>query len=484
MRAKPNNKEIYMIELINLPLHTRIKLARKSEPFFLAYKRNNQFYPTYKAVTALLTDDQIKKYESEIWTLISATTQTIKYDSDTCQMSFKRDNYITANKITKKKIDCDRMVELVQIFENLNMMTKYKGYFIKDSIKKGVEASMRSLLEFHKSWFSLFDVEKCKLHGTSREFDLVILKDKNGKLITTKGLRGIGDEKKLLKDWNTQIHSTVITIDNDVVTPTYNSVFNEGSLECGGRMFAGTFSTEKSILRPTITIAGNPTTEIDYKNNHFRILYNECGIDFQDDAYAIPCLEGACKIEMRKVTKMAGVIMLNASSRKSAVSALRKKMNSSTLNTVKSDTKTINYIFDELTKLHTPIQKHFFKGEWARLQNIDSKMAKQVVKSFLAIGATVLTYHDSFVCESKHKEYLIKAMKEAWEVVLGDAKGFGYDIEFCNEEKESTAIQPPKSFNNEIPQSVATIEQPFEYDEDYMFWMNLCIDEDIDRLPF
>ena len=47
--------------------------------------------------------------------------------------------------------------------------------------------------------------------------------------------------------------------------------------------------------------------------------------------------------------------------------------------------------------------------------------------------------------KASHKELLIQSMKEAWEIVLGDSKGFGYDIEFCNTKPTETVLleSPP-----------------------------------------
>ncbi len=427
-----------MINLKETSHELRTKLARKSEPFFLAYKKNDALTSPRKVIHTLLGKKLSNKLDSEIWTLISATSQTIRYDSDTCQISLDRSNYTTANQITKKNICLNRMTELLTLLESKSLITLYKGFYLKDSNKRGVDASMRSLIQFSTEWFAMFDVMVCSTHGTARDFELVILKDRNGKVISHKGMRGIGQEKALLKEWNTLLYSTVITIDGDTVKPTYTTVFNEGSLELGGRLYAGAFSTEHAELRPTITINNNPTCEVDYKNNHIRILYNEYGIDYQEDAYTLPLFEGMDEKEQRLAAKFAMLIMLNAKSRRQANGALEAKLTSLELNSSKIFVK---HLFDELKKKHTIISDHFFCSEWARLQNIDSKMAKHVVKAFTVLGVPILTYHDSFVCESHHKSFLIKMMKEAWEIVLGDAKGFGYDVEFDNGDDSAAIIE-------------------------------------------
>ena len=456
-----------MIELYNLPLQDRITLARKSEPFFLAYKKNDAFTSTFKSICSYLTTQEVKEYEAEVWTLISATSQTIRYDSDSCQLSFSRDNYMTANRITNKKIDVNRMVKLVDKLEAVKLLTKYKGFNFDKSTERGVAKSMRSCLVFSSEWFNMFDVTLCKRSGTARQFDLVILKDKHGNIISTKGMRGVGQEKALLKEWNKLLYESEITIDNTFVKPTYTTVFNNSSLNLGGRLYAGAFSTESNKLRPTITIKNNPTCEIDYKNNHFRILYNEYGIDYQQDAYEMPCPDGWCSKELRLSAKFAGLMMLNAKSKSTAKKALFSKLQESSyynkdgekvaknsqdikkvvpvFQSIPKTYETVNYVVEHLEKAHSTIRKHFYKAEWDRLQNIDSRMAKQVVKVFTVKGIPVLTYHDSFVCESVYKEMLIQAMKEAWEIVLGDSKGFGYDIEFCNTKPTETVLleSPP-----------------------------------------
>lgn len=460
-----------MIESINLTHDNRIQLARKAEPFFLAYKKDDAFSGTFKNIKSAIPPKLVKRLEPEIWTLISATTQTIRYDSDACQLTMNKNNYTTANKITKKKISLDRMKQLIEILESQGFVTMYKGYYIKDSDARGVLKSMNSIIEFHDSWLQMFDVIRCRTQGTARNYEYVILKDKNGKLMSTKGLRGIGVEKALLGDWNKLLEQTHITIDGDKVTPLYTTVFNNGSLDLGGRLYAGSFSTEAHELRSTITINGNPTCEVDYKNNHFRILYNEYGVEYQQDAYAMECPDGWDSKELRLAAKFAGLMMLNAKSKTTAKKALLQKLNKCeyfnkagekvaknsgdvdkvvpVFSNIPKTMETVNYVVSKLEEAHKVIADHFYKAEWDRLQNKDSLMAKQVVKSFTSRGTAVLTYHDSFVCESKYINLLIQTMQEAWEIVLGDSKGFDYDVEFDNSVVED-AEPAQEVFNHTI----------------------------------
>ncbi len=445
----------------------RLSLARKSEPFFIRYNRTQPLQGSYKAITSLLPAAEAKKYANEIWTLISATSQTIRYDSDTCQFSMRKENYVTANTITKKNIQVEKMKELIELLEDLQLVEWYKGFNYTLSNAKGIEKAMRSILVFSEAWLSLFDVRLCKSFGTARQFDLVILKDKNGNLMSTKGVRGIGQEKSFLKEMNTLLSNNTITIDGQVVNNlVYTSVFNEGSLKSSGRIFAGSFTTEKSHLRETITINGEGTCEVDYKNNHIRILYNEYGIDYQEDCYAITHNTQWDSKEQRSATKKAMLACLNATGKKSAISAIIKSLSDEKYNTIKACKESAVFIVEELIAKHKLIaDNHFFKGEWGRLQHIDSRMAKQVVKYFMALGEVCLPYHDSFVVAGRLEKQLIQAMKEAWEIVLGDSKGFGYDIEFntTKEEELLMNINTPEQPSDTRLELVIPLDAYYEY---------------------
>lgn len=434
-----------MKELKSLTTAQRLTLARKSEPFFIRYNRTQALQGAFNNVSSLLTAAEAKKYANEIWTLISATSQTIRYDSDTCQFSMRKENYVTANTITKKNIQVEKMKELIELLEDQQLLEWYKGFKHTLSNAKGIEKAMRSILVFSPAWLAMFDVRLCKSYGTAREFDLVILKDKHGKLVSTKGMRGIGQEKSFLKEMNSVVDAATITIDGELVTNlVYTSVFNNSSLKCSGRIFGGAFTTEKSHLRSTITINGEHVSEVDYKNNHIRILYNEYGIDYQEDCYAIPHNTLWDIKEQRSLVKKSMLACLNANSKKAAQGAIIQELtqNKEKYSTIKACKDSAVYIMEELVKMHKLIStNHFFQGEWGRLQHIDSRMAQQVVKYFTAIGEVCLPYHDSFVVVSRLEDTLVQVMKEAWEIVLGDSKGFGYDVEFSNKQPiQSTEV--------------------------------------------
>jgi len=65
-------------------------------------------------------------------------------------------------------------------------------------------------------------------------------------------------------------------------------VFNNGSLECGGRYYGSFHQSIKKSWRKTILINGNPVLEPDFVAHHIRLLYNMEGIDYRDDPYEAP----------------------------------------------------------------------------------------------------------------------------------------------------------------------------------------------------
>lgn len=423
-----------MIPLKDLPYEQKIYLARQAEPFFLSYKKTKQLTSSYELILQALSEvlENPKHYSKEIWTLVSAISQTIRYNNIYFQLPLDKNHYYTANRITKQKISPIRMANLLGHLEGLGLIILYKG-FLLPSDNPSVSTSMRSLVKVSEDLLGMFDVSVCKRFGTAREYDLVILKDRNGALLSTKGLRGVSNERLLLTNMNKIISRSCIKIQGQVVNNiVYKTVF-KGDLNSGGRLYAGSFSTESSEARGTITIDDQPTCEVDYKNNHIRILYNKYSIDYQEDAYQL-ALERYDLVGVRGAAKIALLVCLNASSKRQATYALTKKLSNKTLHpTINNPRQAAKDLLKAIRTKHYLISDHFYKAEWSELQYLDSCMAKHIIKHFNVLGKVVLCYHDSFVVKSEDFDLLQNSMKEAWEQVLGTHHGFCTDVKFYNE---------------------------------------------------
>jgi hypothetical protein len=174
-------------------------------------------------------------------------------------------------------------------------------------------------------------------------------------------------------------------------------------------------------LREYILINGKKTVELDYNCLHANMLYDCSNIKpFQGDAYTIKGYE-----HWRNECKVAMLIVFNSNNIDVAKKALRDKINDSNGFLKKISSDEIDIIFNGLMELHSPIAKWFFSGVGTRLQNIDSRIASNILKFFTKEGKPCLPIHDSFIVWEEDEKLLRQKMLEEYQSVLGTSNTIG-----------------------------------------------------------
>jgi hypothetical protein len=183
-------------------------------------------------------------------------------------------------------------------------------------------------------------------------------------------------------------------------------IFHKG-FDRGGRMyFEGDSyqnlpSEERVQITEVIGGVAHPFVEIDYPAHHIRIAYAYSGTPMPEgDAYSIPGFE-------RRLVKLAGLVMFNASSEKSAIGALKKEANCSR--------KTAEAVITAFARKHPGIVSFFFSDAGAHFMRIDSDMAVEVMKRAKAkviSGKYPLPMHDSFLVPACDAEVLKDVMTQ------------------------------------------------------------------------
>lgn len=185
---------------------------------------------------------------------------------------------------------------------------------------------------------------------------------------------------------------------------TLARVFNE-DFEHGGRFYGGWWIGLPKEYRGFIKIDGEPTSELDYSGHHISILYwmeddmPEPELYFSDH-YEVIDFDHAFR---RSDIKIVLMIMLNAVSKPSTISACRLKGVSNAID-----------IIEAIEVVHRPIAHHFYTGIGTRLQNLDSKLAEQVMLKMIEQGVTVLPIHDSFIVKESEGVGLEEVMEEVF----------------------------------------------------------------------
>lgn len=194
-------------------------------------------------------------------------------------------------------------------------------------------------------------------------------------------------------------------------------VFNNGSLEQGGRYYGAWWISAPGIVRKYITIQGDPTVELDFKAMHIHLLYAVKGVNYADkheDAYTLA--PGAYTLldpkDDRALNKLILLTAFNAATTELAASAVfdqaRKDGN---LKLYKlTDQKPIKTRLALLKQKHPVISDLIASGYGLKLQYFDSCIIEKVIAYLTSLAIPVLTVHDSVICQVQYEELVRNVM--------------------------------------------------------------------------
>jgi len=194
-------------------------------------------------------------------------------------------------------------------------------------------------------------------------------------------------------------------------------VFNNGSMEQGGRYYKAWWISAPSTIRKYITIQGDPTVELDFSAMHVHLLYAVKGVNYADkkeDAYTLA--SGAHTLanpkDDRALNKLILLTAFNAKSSESAASAVYDDL--------RTEGKLYRYSIQNHDRINAKLsllkQKHPVISDMIaddyglKLQYYDSNVIERVIDHFTAIGIPVLTVHDSVICQAQHEELVRNVM--------------------------------------------------------------------------
>jgi len=202
-------------------------------------------------------------------------------------------------------------------------------------------------------------------------------------------------------------------------------VFNNGSLEQGGRYYGAWWISAPGLVRKYITIQGESTVEMDFSAMHIHLLYAKVGVNYADkkeDAYTLE--EGPFSLKNKKddrdLNKLILLTAFNAGSPESTAAAvfddLRKEHKLFKYNI--HDHDKIKSKLDLLKKKHPLISNMVANNYGHELQYYDSCVIEQVIKHFTSKDIPVLTVHDSVICQARHAEEVRNVMMNHFYQVL------------------------------------------------------------------
>jgi hypothetical protein len=188
----------------------------------------------------------------------------------------------------------------------------------------------------------------------------------------------------------------------------YRRVFNEGSIELGGRYFGHHAQYIPSVERINLRIDGHPVIDLDYQNMHLNLALYLAGAEE-------PCTGDAFTIEgyeqYRKQFKMVAYAMMNTSS---------------PLRTWTKDLQSFQQVwphkfrdFKAILLKHQPLLAQFDGKEIGRkLMNLESKIITRACINMINMNYGFLILHDGLLVSSQAK-YAEGCMHEAYKFFTG-----------------------------------------------------------------
>jgi len=355
----------------------------------------------------------------------------------------------------KNHVSNEIFLELISLLEDKGLLSSYSGLYGYKEYK-----NIRSLLVLSTELINICTgvigniptlMEDCLKQYIPH---YIIIRTKIGKLKVERPLvKGEFMEAKRLersmKEYHEALERHEIKVNSKILHDLYfRSIFTE-DLEHGGRLADhGQWQSKTKKERRTLEIDGCKTVSLDFKSLHPSILYTMEGIDLKGfDPYA-------CKVKMevdleevfeyaydwdlldcydctydpnRNLAKVALLCMINADSEESAIKAVSKSLRDDHRKKDKGNRKflgmqkpiKVKEVVKELTKSNSPISKYFFTGKGLELQNMDSKMIRYCIDSFLIEDKILLPVHDSISIKEEDEDLGREVMYEAYEEVVG-----------------------------------------------------------------
>jgi hypothetical protein len=208
----------------------------------------------------------------------------------------------------------------------------------------------------------------------------------------------------------------LLRIGNTYINPgqrRYYRVFN-GDLQHGGRWYGVWWQSIPADIRSNLLIAGEPTIEIDYAACQLRLMFAYLGLPDPLNGEIRPngsSVDYAIDDVPRDTVKLALLIMVNASSHKSARRALAPHLASIPPGSRGSEA---DRIMGAVQRRYPELESLWCSGVGLRLQRTDSDVCGRVQLAMQSAGLPVLSIHDSFVCWKRAEPVLRRTMRKAF----------------------------------------------------------------------
>lgn len=294
-----------------------------------------------------------------------------------------------------------------------------------------------SWLCFTESLYAEFDVDVRKEMDDmyDKTLQTIMLRSSKKKTLDYRDSTNIYSMRDVVRALNDRNKKHKIThmgeeINNSSIVRIFQDAWDRGGrfYRCDVQQIKQRDSNKKMLpieqTRLGILIDNSPVVEIDFKSLHPLIVYAKDGLDvhkFKGDfyEYIMSCSTFDLKEADRQLIKLGVVIAFNSLDETKAAAALQKEIN------FNKGVYSFSRGWDVYSLIYKSLEEiqHYFcsaEGTGLHLQYIDSMIAEEVARTFIAAGKPLLPVHDSFVVKAEDENKLLEAMCWSFRKVTGN----------------------------------------------------------------
>lgn len=391
---------------------------------------------------------QTNGVKTKIWKAVSCFTYNADYHVNRgnyqIPVTLKKESYskplvYNCNKVNRK-VSYKYSLELFDWLESEGLASLEKGEVLEWVEREGIQTPLKvkkSSLRPSEELLRVFEGTSLQDRGILKS--VLELKDDTGGLVACR----LGESQKrlisLLNTYNKYANDTHISLDGVDYYIQCKKVFN-GGWDKGGRMYMTgamvTCELLKRSNRGNIKINGDDTLCYDYKHLHPSIIACKEGYTFPNgfDPYEV-VMEGWDKLCLRKVCKLALLIMINSDSYRSCFQALSWEVGRN----LPIDEWRRRSLIPERIDYHKLIEcvkgnngyavSWFFSGRGTELQYIDSLIIDEIISYWNERQVVVLALYDSVRIQQQYIDELEKVMYSGYKTVVGTLDNCKLELE-------------------------------------------------------
>ena len=349
-------------------------------------------------------------------------------------VSYSRDKSRTIpKKYNKHQYSTYKIIKAIDRLEELGYVYNHISEYVYNA---DVEEIQQSYVEATPLLHHHFGKKGKNVTKSQKNYTLdtqvILLKDKTGKLVDYTDNVMTREARKIIQDYNKAASDHDIALDGVKFDVILRSHYKE-DFSSYGRLFAmgNSHQNLKKKERTRLTINGEATAECDYRNLHLKMIIDHYKLwDYvsdDNDLYSLPLTKEQQKNpENRPLIKLMVMTLLNNKSRWESIRAFNYKVMKEDIslgdfhsgeNVMQAIERGLPFIFGNpqiMQNMYSSVRPMA-----AFLQNLDSKICKDVIRCCKEMNVFVLPVHDSFITKLSDADIVGKVMGDSYRRIMG-----------------------------------------------------------------